>query len=109
MAVLDHWHPVLCSSQLGRQPVGVRLHGKELVLFRAEGGQIGALEDRCPHRRMRLSAGKVVKDFSDVGMTAFFEFHIDASAPYFTLEVNGSRLHQGLSDTANVPPSQVAK
>jgi len=62
MAVLDHWHPVLCSSQLGRQPVGIRLHGKDLVLFRAEGGQIGALEDRCPHRRMRLSVGKVVKD-----------------------------------------------
>jgi phenylpropionate dioxygenase-like ring-hydroxylating dioxygenase large terminal subunit len=60
MAVLDHWHPVLCSSRLRLQPVGVRLHGKDLVLFRADGAHIGALEDCCPHRRMRLSLGKVV-------------------------------------------------
>jgi phenylpropionate dioxygenase-like ring-hydroxylating dioxygenase large terminal subunit len=41
--------------------VGVRLAGKEIVLFRGDSGQIGALEDNCPHRRMRLSLGKVVK------------------------------------------------
>jgi phenylpropionate dioxygenase-like ring-hydroxylating dioxygenase large terminal subunit len=62
MSVFDHWHPVLCSRKLGKRPVGVRLHGRELVLFRGEGGEIGALEDRCPHRRMRLSKGKVVGD-----------------------------------------------
>jgi phenylpropionate dioxygenase-like ring-hydroxylating dioxygenase large terminal subunit len=60
MGVLDHWHPVLLSKDLGSKPVGVRLAGKEIVLFRGEGGQIGALEDNCPHRRMRLSLGKVV-------------------------------------------------
>jgi hypothetical protein len=54
-------------------------------------------------------AGKVVKDYSDTGMTAFLEFEIASGSPYFTLEVNGSRIHQGLSDTANVPASEIAK
>jgi phenylpropionate dioxygenase-like ring-hydroxylating dioxygenase large terminal subunit len=60
MANLAHWHPVLTSDKLRDRPVGVRLNGTDLVLFRGEGGRIGALEDCCPHRRMRLSLGKVV-------------------------------------------------
>src|SRR5262249_51345827 len=53
--------------------------------------------------------GKVVKDYSDTGLSAYLEFQIAAGTPYFTLEVNGNRLHQGLSDTASVPASEVAK
>jgi vanillate O-demethylase monooxygenase subunit len=59
MAMLDHWHPVLPSRQLRRQPVGVRLAGRDLVLFRRDAHAIGALTDQCPHRRMRLSKGSV--------------------------------------------------
>jgi phenylpropionate dioxygenase-like ring-hydroxylating dioxygenase large terminal subunit len=62
MTVFDHWHPVLCSKMLRRRPIGVRLQGKNLVLFRAEAGQIGALPDCCPHRHMQLSFGRVVAD-----------------------------------------------
>jgi hypothetical protein len=53
--------------------------------------------------------GQVVKDYSDTGMSAFLEFEIPAAATYFTLEVNGNRIHQGLSDTASVPASEIAK
>src|SRR5947208_2580714 len=60
MGPLDHWHPVLSSQKLRDAPVGVRLHGKKLVLFRAEDGKVGAFDDCCPHRRMRLSCGRVV-------------------------------------------------
>jgi phenylpropionate dioxygenase-like ring-hydroxylating dioxygenase large terminal subunit len=60
MSLLDHWHPVLGSNQLRDGPVSVRLHGKNIVLFRAEDGKIGALDDCCPHRRMRLSLGRMV-------------------------------------------------
>ena len=61
MSCLDHWHPVLRSDQLGKtKPKAVRLCGKDIVLFRAEDGKIGALDDCCPHRRMRLSLGDVV-------------------------------------------------
>jgi len=52
--------------------------------------------------------GKVVKNYSDVGVPALLEFEMPATAAYFTLEVNGNRLHQGLSDTATVPPNQLS-
>ena len=62
MGILDHWHPMLPSNRLRRKPVGVRLAGKDIALFRTRSGQVGALDDVCPHRRMRLSLGSVVGD-----------------------------------------------
>lgn len=60
MATLDHWHPVLEVKHLGAKPQGIRIDGQELVLFRTSDGAIGALDNCCPHRRMRLSLGSVV-------------------------------------------------
>jgi vanillate O-demethylase monooxygenase subunit len=60
MATLDHWHPVFEAKRLRSQPQGIRIDGHELVLFRTASGQVGALDDCCPHRRMRLSRGCVV-------------------------------------------------
>jgi vanillate O-demethylase monooxygenase subunit len=59
---LQHWHPVLPVRQLGRQPVACRLFEREIVLYRGEGGQAHALDNRCPHRRMRLALGRVAGD-----------------------------------------------
>src|SRR5712692_8216262 len=59
MSILDHWHPVLQSQRLRARPVGVRLAGRALVLFRDNEHRLGALEDICAHRRMRLSLGQV--------------------------------------------------
>jgi hypothetical protein len=53
--------------------------------------------------------GRVVKDYSDTGLPAYLEFEMPAGADYFTLDVNGSKIHQGLSDHARVPPSELAK
>ncbi len=53
--------------------------------------------------------GKVIKDYSDTGLSAYLDFEMSAGADYFTLEVNGNKIHQGLSDTAYVPPSQLAR
>jgi hypothetical protein len=53
--------------------------------------------------------GQVVKDYSDTGMTGYLEFEMPAGAAYFTLDVNGSKIHQGLTDHAQVPPSQLAQ
>jgi vanillate O-demethylase monooxygenase subunit len=56
---LDHWHPVILSSELGAEPRAVVLHGRPIVLFRSRSGDVGALVDRCPHRGMLLSKGWV--------------------------------------------------
>jgi hypothetical protein len=64
---------------------------------------------RIADRAKLLDAqGRVVKDFSDTGMTAYLEFEMPAGSDYFTLEVNGNRIHQGLSDNAKVPPAELA-
>jgi hypothetical protein len=52
--------------------------------------------------------GQVVKDYTDTGLTAYLEFEMPAGSAYFTLDVNGSRIHQGLADDAKVPPSEMA-
>src|SRR3989442_1175931 len=61
MSRLRYWHPVLCSRDLPRdRPAGVRVTGRDLAIFRTRGGSLGALEDKCVHRRLKLSVGKVV-------------------------------------------------
>jgi vanillate O-demethylase monooxygenase subunit len=58
---LGHWHPILLDRDLGSRPKRVTLHGQDLVVFRTSTG-LGALDDTCPHRRARLSDGRVVAD-----------------------------------------------
>jgi phenylpropionate dioxygenase-like ring-hydroxylating dioxygenase large terminal subunit len=59
MAILDHWHPVCRTDDLRQKPLAVQIDGQSIALFRADKGQIGAVNDTCIHRRMRLSLGKV--------------------------------------------------
>ena len=56
------WHPVLAAQDLraGRGVVAARLLGQELALWRSEDGQAQAWDNRCPHRGVRLSLGRVV-------------------------------------------------
>jgi phenylpropionate dioxygenase-like ring-hydroxylating dioxygenase large terminal subunit len=56
------WTPVLPSRRVKKAPVGIRVAGEKVVLFRGEGGTFGALVDRCPHRGVALSLGKVGDD-----------------------------------------------
>jgi phenylpropionate dioxygenase-like ring-hydroxylating dioxygenase large terminal subunit len=60
--MLDHWHPVLASRVLRANPVGVQLAGRLICLFRTSDGTAAAVDDVCPHRRLKLSVGKVVGD-----------------------------------------------
>ncbi len=58
-ALADFWHPVALSSEVAEGPVGVRLAGQGWVLARID-GVLAAFPDACPHRRARLSAGRIV-------------------------------------------------
>lgn len=57
---VEHWNAAALSRDLGGRPRAVCIDGREIVLFRDEEGRPGALDDVCPHRRMRLSQGCVV-------------------------------------------------
>jgi hypothetical protein len=49
--------------------------------------------------------GRTVKNYEGSGLPAYLEFEMPTGADFFTLEVNGQRIHQGLHDHAHVPGS----
>lgn len=54
------WTPVALSEELGKnKPLGLVVAGTPIVLFRDREGKAAALVDRCPHRGVALSLGKV--------------------------------------------------
>jgi phenylpropionate dioxygenase-like ring-hydroxylating dioxygenase large terminal subunit len=59
---LNHWYAVARSAEVKAQPVGVVLWNQPIVLFRDSTGTAHALEDRCPHRQVKLSHGSVKGD-----------------------------------------------
>jgi len=54
------WYVVCESRELGSAPLERQLLGTPLVLFRDAAGKPGCLLDRCPHRNVPLSLGRVV-------------------------------------------------
>jgi phenylpropionate dioxygenase-like ring-hydroxylating dioxygenase large terminal subunit len=60
-ALAQFRHPVALSSEVGREPVAVRLGGQGWALARFSDG-IAAFADACPHRRARMSAGQITHD-----------------------------------------------
>lgn len=56
------WTPVIPAASLGRKPLGLVLAGERVVLFRDDKGAPAALIDRCPHRGVALSLGRVTPD-----------------------------------------------
>lgn len=56
----DDWYPVCRSRDLGHRPLPVTLFSSPIVLYRTGGnGAPAALLDRCPHRNVPLSLGRV--------------------------------------------------
>lgn len=54
----EYWYPALHARKVGkRRPVGVRILGEDIVLFRARNGAIAGLQDLCAHRGSKLSGG----------------------------------------------------
>ncbi|MEO7403593.1 MAG: Rieske 2Fe-2S domain-containing protein [Burkholderiales bacterium] len=58
----NYWYPVLQSEELpADRPVGLRVLGESLVAWRDAAGEPCVVRDRCPHRSMRLSVGRVLE------------------------------------------------
>ncbi|HML83239.1 MAG TPA: aromatic ring-hydroxylating dioxygenase subunit alpha [Thiomonas arsenitoxydans] len=54
----NFWYPVLPSWRLHSSPYGITRLSQRIVLWRDEGGEVHALDDRCPHRGAPLSRGR---------------------------------------------------
>jgi phenylpropionate dioxygenase-like ring-hydroxylating dioxygenase large terminal subunit len=57
----NHWYPATWARDLSDAPLGRRMLGEPVVLFRKKDGGIAALTDRCPHRLVPLSMGVLVE------------------------------------------------
>ena len=53
-----YWHPVSLSSEVGENPIPVKILGEDLVLFRSKNGELGLVHKHCPHRNASLIFGK---------------------------------------------------
>lgn len=64
-ALRRYWVPILSSHQLpspGADPVKVEVFGERYVAFRDGNGQVGLLDEQCPHRSVSLALGRVEQD-----------------------------------------------
>src|SRR5712692_7161179 len=56
LGLREYWYPALPAKAVGwKKPVGLKLLGTQLVLFRDKEGTIQCLWDYCPHRGVYLS------------------------------------------------------
>lgn len=58
----NQWYVIAFSREITRQPFKREIMGEPVVLYRTEAGDPIALFDRCPHRGMPLSCGKLLGD-----------------------------------------------
>ncbi len=63
MAFLENdWYMAAWSEEVTQAPLSRTICGENIVLFRGAGGEVCALHDRCCHRGVALSLGKVVPE-----------------------------------------------
>src|ERR1700684_2816640 len=61
MFLRNYWYVAATDTEIGRKPLG-RTLGEPIVIFRSESGLPLTFEDRCAHRHLPLSMGKLVGD-----------------------------------------------
>lgn len=59
---INRWYMIAKASDIREQPVGREIWRQPIVLFRTADGKPHALEDRCAHRLVRLSHGRMIGD-----------------------------------------------
>ena len=67
MLLRNHWYVAAWSEDVGRAPLGRVLLGDYVVLFRGLDGAPVALENRCAHRNLPLSEGRLIGDEIECG------------------------------------------
>lgn len=59
MFLKNAWYVAAWDRDLRDAPRGITVLGEPVVLFRGEDGRAAALADRCPHRSLPLSMGRI--------------------------------------------------
>jgi phenylpropionate dioxygenase-like ring-hydroxylating dioxygenase large terminal subunit len=82
------WYVVLDSDEVTTQPVGVTRLGEKLVFWRDSSGKLACFPDKCVHRGIQLSTGKVLHDHLQC---PFHGFEFDLSGRVTVIPANGMR------------------
>ena len=62
MFLKNYWYVAAATTEIGRKPFRRVIMNEPVVLYRTQDGTPVGLEDRCPHRRLPLSMGKLISD-----------------------------------------------
>lgn len=75
----NQWYAILESREVkSGKPVGVMRMGEKLVAWRDPSGEVSLMVDRCPHRGVALSMGKIQGDCIQCPFHGFeFDHHGD--------------------------------
>jgi phenylpropionate dioxygenase-like ring-hydroxylating dioxygenase large terminal subunit len=65
------WYAAATSDEVGRAPLSRTMLGNRVVVYRTVAGEAVALEDRCAHRPVPLSSGRLEGDDIVAGYTGF--------------------------------------
>ena len=59
----NQWYVILESNEVKKgKPIGVTRMGENLVAWREPNGKVTVMADKCPHRGVALSVGKLLND-----------------------------------------------
>jgi phenylpropionate dioxygenase-like ring-hydroxylating dioxygenase large terminal subunit len=84
----NQWYVLMESKQVKSRPVGVTRMGEKLVFWRDETGRVVCLRDRCPHRGVALSKGKIMDGHLQC---PFHGFEFDSSGKAVYVPANGRK------------------
>jgi len=56
------WWPIAVGAEVSSKPRAVRLGSRRLAIYRDRTGSVRAVDDRCPHRRLPLSMGRLTPE-----------------------------------------------
>ena len=85
--IYNQWYVILGSNEVKKnQVLGVTRLGENIVAWRDRHGQIGVARDKCPHRGIALSKGKVMNDHLQC---PFHGFEYDPSGRCLLIPANG--------------------
>ena len=62
MFLRNQWYVAAQPGEVGQKPLGRRILGEAIVLYRRRDGAPVAMQDQCPHRKYALSKGRVEGD-----------------------------------------------
>lgn len=98
----QHWMPACMIEEVAEPdctPLKVRLLGEDMVVFRDSQGRVGALDEKCPHRRASLAFGRN----EECGLRCLYhgwKFDVDGNAVDMSSEPVDAKLRSTMKTKA---------